>query len=75
VPLLLRPPEQAAVDRFAQDVALNRFDYVGARLKGVGCGLHVQFGVQGIEFKNVVVKGAVCARSRTAVRGTWDRSR
>jgi hypothetical protein len=33
---LLWPPEQAPVDRFPQNVTLNRFHYVGARLESVG---------------------------------------
>ena len=35
-PQLLRPAEQAPVDRLCQDVTLNSFDHVGARLEGVG---------------------------------------
>src|SRR5262249_53363020 len=38
---LLRPPEQACVDRFRQDVTLNRFHHVGARLESVGRWYHV----------------------------------
>ena len=33
---LLRPPEQAPVDCFGQDVTLNRFHHIGARLESVG---------------------------------------
>jgi hypothetical protein len=42
---LLRPSEQAPVDRFRQDVTLNRFHYIGARLESVGRWFHVQLNI------------------------------
>ena len=56
---LLRPSEQAPVDGLCQDVTLNRFDHVGARLERVGRWFHVHLSVQRVELENVVVKRTV----------------
>src|ERR1700692_3640749 len=64
---LLRPSEQAPVNRFRQDVTLKRFHHVGARLESVGRWFHVQLGVQGKELKHVVMERTVRAGPGTAV--------
>src|SRR5580698_8640505 len=63
----LRPSEQTSIDRFRQDVTLNRFDHVGARIESVGRWFHVERSVEGVELKHVVVERSVRAGSRTAV--------
>src|SRR5438046_4732207 len=67
---LLRSPEQAPIDRFRQNVTLNRFHYVGARLESVGRWFHVQLGIQRIELEHVVVERAGRGGSRSAVHGS-----
>jgi hypothetical protein len=40
------------VDRFRQNMPVNRFPYVSARLESVGRWFHVQLGVQRIKLKD-----------------------
>src|ERR1700719_4689195 len=67
---LLRPPEQASVNRFRQDMTLNSFHYVGARLESVGRWFHVQLDVQGKKLKHIVMERTVRAGSGAAVHGS-----
>jgi len=64
---LLRTPEQSAVDGFREDMTLDRFHHVRARLERVGGRLHVDDVVQGIEFEHVVMLRTVRASAGTAI--------
>jgi len=68
--MLLRPPEEAAVNGFGQDVALHRLKDVRAGFKRVGCWLHVQFCVKRVKLKHVMVVRPVCRSARTSVHSS-----
>src|SRR5690348_13536543 len=65
----LRAAEEAAVDRFRQNVSLDRLQHIRARLESVGGGLHVQLGIQRVEFDHVVVERTAGGCAGTAVHG------
>src|SRR5262245_52490697 len=66
---LLRPAEEAPVNRLRENVTLNRFHHVGARFECVGGWFHVQLGIQSIDLKHIVVERTIRGGSRTTVHG------
>src|SRR5262249_19485412 len=65
---LLRSPEEAPVDSLCQNVTLDRFDQVGARLERVGRWFHIHLGGQATEDRG---QGRPAAGALRCVAGTF----
>src|SRR3954466_6294947 len=64
---LLRSPEEAAVDRFPQNVPLNCLHHVSARLESVRRWFDVQLCIERIQLEYIMVQRAVRGGARSAI--------
>src|SRR5436190_10570916 len=64
---LLRPLEQPAVDRLSKDMSLHRFHDVRACLERIRRWLHVELGVERVDFEHVVMLRTGRRRARSSI--------